>query len=151
MTTHTTNRRFLALIVAGFALLLVAGAGWIYASAPKGPGIPWYLSGMGGANSSLAESQINDPLVVRVYVKQWPVDRSDDSWLAVSVDENPNAVTITLRISPDYPVRKDIAGPGGWYDTGGWVNVHLHASLGDRALIDGATGQHAVVPATTNP
>jgi hypothetical protein len=150
MASRTTNRRSLALIVAGSALLLVAGAGWIYA-APKGAPIPWRLVGMGGANSSLAEMQMNDPLVVRVHVEQWPVDRTDDSWLVQSVDETSSTVTITLRLSPDYPVPKDLPESGGWYDTGGWVNVHLHAPLGDRPLIDGATGQRAVVPAAANP
>jgi hypothetical protein len=146
MTTHTINRRSLALIVSGFALLLVAGAGWLYASAPKSPGIPWRLVGMGGANSSLAEMQLHDPLVVRVHVEMWPVDRTDDSWLVQSVDETSSAVTITLRLSPDYPRPKTLPESGGWYDTGGWVNVHLHAPLGDRALIDGSTGQAVVSP-----
>jgi hypothetical protein len=68
MTTLGINRRYLALIVAGFALALVAGVGWILISAPKGAPIPWHLTGMGMDNGKTSDPQINDPLHVRIYV-----------------------------------------------------------------------------------
>lgn len=137
----TSNRRPLVLVVTGLALLLVAGGLWWFTSAPKGEAVPWYLTGMGGANSSLADSQVNDPLIVRVHVNQWPVDVNDDSWLTQSVDYGSDVVTITLRVSPDYPLHKNGYATVGWYDTGGWVNVHLREQLPIPVrLRDGATG-----------
>ena len=63
MTTDTTNRRSIALIVAGFTLLLVAGAGWIHTSprAPLGIPVHWDLTGTGGMNSDFGQHHAFEP------------------------------------------------------------------------------------------
>jgi hypothetical protein len=136
----TTPRRSIPVPLVLLAFVLVgAGAGLWWASTPRGEPLHWNLTGMGGANSSAADMSGVDPLVVRVHVEQWPVEFSDDSWLTESVDESSDAVTITLRISPDYHLRTVGQATIGWYDTGGWVDVHLRQPLGSRRLFDGST------------
>ena len=136
-----TIRRTLPVLV--LLALFVAGglvAGWIYTHpAASGEAVPWHLTGMGGANSSFADSQINDRLVLRVHVEQWPVDIEDDSWLVQSVDMNASQVTITLHPDADHPLHKEGLLTVGWYDTGGWVNVRLPEPVGRRELLDGST------------
>lgn len=126
-----------------FALLAVVVAACTFATTPKGEPIAWHLAGMGGANSSgghrFDASQAEGMTTVPVHVEQWPAEFKDDSWLAQSVAYSPTAVTITLRVSDAYHQR--VRPTVGWYDTGGWVDVHLSEPLRNRTLIDGATGK----------
>ena len=140
----------LALFVAGGAL-----AGYLHVSGSNGGGeaIPWHVTGIGGANSSAADTSTSDPLVLRVHVEQWPVDIEDDSWLIQSVDEGSDRVTITLRPTDAYRALVEGHGLIGMYDTGGWVSVHLHERLPTcTTLRDGATGtEYHYCSATPQP
>lgn len=154
MTTDTTNRRSIALIVAGFTLLLVAGAGWIHTSprAPLGIPVHWDLTGTGGMNSDFGQHHAFEPTqaesmtTLEVHVEIWPTSSAPaDKWLTQTIDYGFNTVTITLRIlGTDENSPGPLPRVGNYYDTGGWVTVALSEPLRSRNLVDGATGK--VVP-----
>ena len=145
------TRRALATLLL-LALFTAGGlvTGWIYTH-PAAEAVPWNLTGMGGANSSLADQNV-EPNVVRVHVELWPAGRlPSGEWLTQEVSETSSSVTITLRPMDAY--RAEVAGHAliGMYDTGGWVNVQLREPLGGRTLIDGATGRIATEVVTLSP
>jgi hypothetical protein len=74
---------------------------------------------------------------IEVFVARWPTEfgHEDDSWLDQRVIETPMTVTITLSTSEAY---ESLPWQRGFFDTGGWVTVHLGAPLGDRLLFDGS-------------
>ena len=137
----TDRRTFSVLAILAVFIATGAVAGYLFASSPRGPALPWSLRGIGGANSSAAAMDVADPNVVRVHIEQWPVefDNGDDSWLTKSVDEGGDTVTVTLRVSDNYRQRTEGQATIGWFDTGGWVTIELSQPLGDRALFDGST------------
>ncbi len=136
------TRRIPALAILALVIAVGLGAGLVYANASKGGGgeaIPWHLDGMGGANSSLADSQVSDPNILRVHIEVWPSTSPDDSWLVPSVDYGSDGVTVTLRPDEAHALHQNGLPTVGWYDTGGWVNVRLSEPVGRRALYDGST------------
>ena len=147
-------RRLLSvgLIVVGVALLVSAAARMLLSS-----GIEWQLHGYGGPGFDATQAQ--STTVVPVYVASWPEKfaADDTSWLATpSVTYTPWAVIITLRTSGSMGCLGQTARtltPGvsiscdtGWFDTGGWVPVHLSEPLRGRALFDGAAFPPAARP-----
>lgn len=138
---RTKLRRFapVGLVVVGTAML-VAVAAWLLfpsLSIPTSRLIGWQLQGFGGAGFDPTTAQTTT--VIPIYVAQWPAEgpAQDGSWLATpAVTYTPWAVIITMQSSASYD-----CGPAkicGWYDTGGWVEVHLTEPLGGRALFDGS-------------
>jgi hypothetical protein len=139
------------LVVIGAALLVSAAARLLLPS-----GIEWQLHGYGGPGFDASTAQ--STTVVPVYVASWPMEygADDASWLATpSVTYTPWGVIISLHTSASLRCAGQAAralSPGvsasdcGWYDTGGWVAVHLSEPLAGRALFDGAALPPAARP-----
>jgi hypothetical protein len=102
--------------------------------APPWRMVSWQLQGFPGRVSDTSSTVTT----VSVYVASWPTAyrAEDSSWLDQGVIETPWTVTIALHTSDAYEALPQ---PRGWYDTGGWVEVHLLAPLGGRILFDGGS------------
>lgn len=128
----STGARVVVLILIG---ALVAWSLAPFLMAPPWRMVGWQLQGYGRPVSDTAAISTT----IEVFVAQWPTEyrQGDASWLEQTVIETPWTVTIALHTSDAYD-----AGPAlrvrGWYDTGGWVTVHLLAPLGGRLLFDGS-------------
>ena len=123
---------------AAVVVVVLAGAlaAWMLAPllmAPPWRMVGWQLLGYPGRVSDTSPTVT----AVSVYVARWPTeyDPKDDSWLDQGVIETPWTVTIVLHTSDAFG-----SGPAlrSWFDTGGWVTVHLRAPLGGRMLFDGS-------------
>jgi len=124
----------LALVAAGVVGLLAV---WLLAPSLQirsNRMVGWQLQGFPGRASDTAATATT----FDVYVAQWPTEykQGDDSWLDQRVIETPMTVTLALQTTDAYEAlpwqnRR-------WFDTGGWVKVHLLAPLGDRVLFDGS-------------
>jgi hypothetical protein len=95
--------------------------------------VGWQRQGFLGPATQTTASSTS----LEVFVAWWPTefDHDDDSWLEQRVIETPMTVTITLHTSDAYEA---LPWQRGFFDTGGWVTVHLRAPLGDRLLFDGS-------------
>ena len=138
-----TPRRLPVPLILGLFVLVgaISAIGFkIAQAAPRDhSAVPWSLTGIGG-DGAASDVPVTST-VLRIHVEQWPTEEfAGDEWLDKSVSETTDAVTITLRLSDAYRARVAGQQDVGWYDTGGWVTVALRAPLGDRRLVDGATG-----------
>jgi hypothetical protein len=95
--------------------------------------VGWQRQGFGGPVSQTTATST----AIEIFVASWPTGfkQGDDSWLEQRVIETPLTVTITLSTSDAY---ESLPWQRGWFDTGGSVTVHLHATLGGRVLFDGS-------------
>lgn len=137
-------------------VMLVAVAAWLLLPSPSLPWerIGWQLDGFPGPAFDPTTAQTTT--VIPVYIASWPAEYAadDDSWLATpAITYTPWGVIITLHASDSFGCAGKMARPlsGGasiscWYDTGGWVPVHLSEPLGGRALFDGSTLPPAARP-----
>lgn len=137
-TTPTTGLRRSAsggVVLAGF-VIIGALAAWLLAPSlmiQPTRMVAWQLQGFPGRVSDTAAPS----MAIEVFVASWPTEfeQGDDSWLEQRVIETPWSVTITLHTSDAY---ESLPWQRGWYDTGGWVTVHLLVPLGGRMLFDGS-------------
>jgi hypothetical protein len=134
-TTPTTPQRRNAALLVG---LVIAGAlaAWMLVPSmliPPHRAVGWQLQGFPGRVSDTAGTS----MAIQVHVASWPTEyrQGDDSWLAQSVIETPWTVTIALHTSDAY---ESLTVQRGWFDTGGWVTIHLLMPLGGRMLFDGS-------------
>ena len=147
---QTRLRRFAPVVVA--VVILGGLAGWQAVSSRFTPhgSIMWQLSGYGGPGLDPATARTTT--VLKVFVAQWPADELiGDSWLAApEVSYAASSVTIRLRPSDAYrSATQRNNNRLGFYDTGGWVEVHLTEPLLGRALFDGSTFPPAARPYPT--
>ena len=121
--------------LAGF-VIIGALAAWLFAPSlliPPHRSVDWQLQGFPGRVSDTAATS----MAIEVFVDSWPTEFEDDAWLEQRVIETPWSVTITLYTSDAY---ESLPWQGhGWFDTGGWVTVHLMVPLGGRMLFDGSS------------
>ena len=136
-TTEATPQRRNAALLIGFVIVGTLAA-WMLSPllmAPPWRMVGWDVRGFPGRVSDTAGTS----MAIQVYVASWPTEyrQGDDSWLDQSVIETPWTVTIALHTSDAYD-----SGPAlrlrSYYDTGGWVTVHLLMPLGGRMLFDGS-------------
>ena len=117
-------------------LFAAALAAWMLAPslmALPGRTVGWQLNGFPGRESDTTPTRTT----ISVYVPSWPTDypQGDDSWLDRGVIETPWTVTIALHTSSAFDT---LPAQRGWFDTGGWVTVHVLAPIGGRMLFDGS-------------
>lgn len=138
-TSHPAKwRRRGGLVWAGLVGLVIVGllVAWLVAPSlliPSQRMVGWQLQGFPSRVSDTAATRTT----LEVFVASWPAgfEQGDDSWLEQRVIETPFTVTITLHTSDAYESHH---AQRGWYDTGGWVIVHLSAPLAGRMLFDGS-------------
>ena len=135
--TQAQPRSRTTVAAAVVALLLIGALGaWLLAPSlliPADRIVGWQLEGYPGRVTDASASGTD----ITVFIDQWPeaLEPGDGSWLDQRVIETPFTVTITLHTTDAFA---SLPGPRGWYDTGGWVTVHLAGPLGGRSLFDGS-------------
>jgi hypothetical protein len=122
-------------VLVGF-VIVGALAAWMLVPSmmiPPHRAVGWELQGFPGHVSDTAGIST----AIEVYVASWPTEyrQGDDSWLDQRVIETPWTVTIALQTSDAF---ESLSARRGWFDTGGFVTIHLLMPLGGRMLFDGS-------------